>query len=68
MNLGYLDEHYEASTHTHTQTFGASFASSGVPLAAAVAAPGVPSVSQHLHGRVEVVLSEVSLKTHTDVS
>lgn len=55
---------------THTHTFSASFPSSRVPLAPSAAAPRIPCVSQHLHSRVEIVLSEVSLKKnhmHPDV-
>lgn len=42
-------------------TSRASFPSS-FPLAASTAAPRLPSISQHLHGCVEIVFSEVPLK------
>lgn len=62
-------------THTHTQlchfntessndtlTSSSSFPSLRVPLASSARVPRIPSISQNLHGCVEIVISEVSLR------
>ena len=46
-------------------TFGSAFASLGVPLGPSGASARVAGVPQYLHGRVEVLLSEVALEDNT---